>query len=62
MKKYEVVQYMNGGYEEEVVEVFEKFEDANLYCRMHDNMECPEEEGMFIKCYENGKVWREEWE
>lgn len=59
---YEVISYYNGGYDEDIEETFETFEEAETYCRMHDKSECYDEEGMFIRCHEDGAVWEEDWD
>ena len=61
--KYEVIEYTNGGYDEEMIEVFEVFEDAENYCKgIANNYGDENDEGLFIRCYENGKVFDEPWD
>lgn len=59
---YEVISYYNGGYDEDIEETFDTFEEANDYCRKNDFSGCRDEEGMYIKCHEDGKEWKEEWD
>lgn len=63
MKKYEVIHWFNEGWDEEVLEEFKSFEEAENFCKEEYNSSyCEHEEGLSIRCYEDDEVFDEPWE
>lgn len=61
MKNFYEAVIFSCGYYEDVEETFDTFEEAEEYCRKNDQC-MSDEEGYFIRCHEDGKVWDEPWE